>query len=95
MFSVRYYLCISGFKVLNGLDKTHDYGILSFDDHEVFELVKPSITCIKQPIIEIADRIVHNLLEQINGNFGRSGNDIVPSELVIRESTKVVNNKKI
>ena len=82
------YLCISGYKVLSRYDIVHQFGIVSFDDHEVFELVKPTVTCVRQPIIEIAERIVESVLKQINGESDWLRDDIIPSVLVVRNSTQ-------
>lgn len=82
------YLCISGIKALNKRGKNWSYGVLSFDDHEVFDVLNPSITCVRQPIAKIAEQIVDSLFEQINTTSATIRKDIIPSELIIRSSTQ-------
>ncbi|MCL7986557.1 LacI family transcriptional regulator [Sphingobacterium sp. lm-10] len=81
------YLCISGIKAIQLSDKVTNYALLSFDDHEVYELFDPPITCIRQPIEEIAQRIVDNIMAQINGKVKQPTEAIIPSKLLIRKST--------
>lgn len=82
------YLCVSTLKLLKSSLEAKLYGMITFDDHEIFELNTPTISCIRQPIEEIANQIVRTLLEQIETPDKYFSDVVVPSELVFRESTK-------
>ncbi len=82
------YLCVSALKVLKANKKHKHYGMITFDDHEIFELNLPTISCMRQPIEEIAKQIVVTLLGQINDPKKPFDDIIIPSELIIRESTQ-------
>lgn len=81
------YLCIAGIKAVQLLAKSKQYALLSFDDHEVYEILKPSITCIRQPISDISNRIVENLLTQISNELSIAEEHIIASSLIVRDST--------
>lgn len=81
------YLCISGLKAVNLLQQSNQYGIISFDDHELFEVMQPTISCIHQPIEKIAHLIVKNLLNQIQSVDFLCNIEIIPSKLIIRQSS--------
>lgn len=81
------YLCISGLKAIRKLEKENRYGILTFDDHEIFEILKPQISCIRQPLEEIAENIVRILLDQLKDKNRTITEKIIPSELQIRQSS--------
>lgn len=46
-----------------------ELAIISFDDYELFELNSPQITAIKQPIEGIADHVISQLLNRLNGKI--------------------------
>ena len=83
----------SGLKVINnlGIKIPDDLAVISFDDHDVFELYSPSITAIAQPIEEIADKTINLLLDKMNSKT----EDIeikkitLQTELIIRGSSQV------
>lgn len=82
------YLCVSTLKFLKLKNLSNTYGMITFDDHEIFELNTPTISCVRQPIEEIAYQIVLTLLDQINTPDKAPSDIIVPSALIFRESTK-------
>jgi len=83
----------SGLKVINslGIKIPDDLAVISFDDHDVFELYSPSITAIAQPIEEIADKTINLLLDKMNSKT----EDIeikkitLQTELIVRGSSQV------
>ncbi|MBE8712480.1 LacI family DNA-binding transcriptional regulator [Sphingobacterium hungaricum] len=83
------YLCISGLKVLrkNKLN-IQNYGIVCFDDHESFDIIFPSITCMEQPLEAMSKEIVKYLLLQIKGKDILSDQIEIPATLIVRESSK-------
>lgn len=82
------YLCIATLKAIKMLPKAKAYGMLSFDDHELFELLTPTISCVKQPLEAIAKKIVDTLVAQIKSPERPFTEDIIFSDLIIRESSK-------
>lgn len=82
------YLCVKTLKILNTLFPSSKYGMVAFDDHELFELIQPNITCIRQPLEEIAKEIVKTIIDQLNGSESDFIEKIIPSELLIRNSSK-------
>lgn len=82
------YLCVSTLKYIKTVDNQVHYGMICFDDHEIFELNSPTISCIRQPIEEIAKQVVATLLQQIKSEGMLFSEVIIPSKLIVRESTK-------
>src|SRR4030095_16169461 len=88
------YIGVSGLKAIRnlGLSIPGDLAVVSFDDHDVFQLNSPSVTAIAQPIEKIAEKLITLLLGRLTASAKpRSGRNIVlPAELNIRNSSKFV-----
>lgn len=82
------YLCVAGLKAIQLQNNKKRYGMISFDDHELFELLQPTISCIYQPLEEIAKQIVQVLIAQIEDADQPFTEQIIPSSLIIRQSSK-------
>ena len=64
-----------------------DIHMVSFDDHDIFELYTPGITVIKQPIESIARNAVNILIGELGHNTTAVSQKIqLKTELIIRES---------
>jgi LacI family transcriptional regulator len=59
--------------------------VTGFDDTPMSEIVWPPLTTIRQPIKELAERAVQLLVE--NQSSGGISYDVLPFELIVREST--------
>lgn len=72
-----------------GLSIPDDIALVCFDDHEMFDIVKPPITIIKQPIEEIAKTAIKILLCLIEGKptFVKQFPIVKATKLIIRSST--------
>ena len=81
------YLCVSGMSAIQKVSLKLKYGIIVFDDHEVFDLLKPRISCIRQPLLAISNAIVNNLLGQLKGGDFTLKEEIIDSELIVRKSS--------
>ena len=59
---------VCGLKAMKELDLhvPSNLAVISFDDHDVFELFSPPITAIEQPIEEIAENVIDVLLQRLN-----------------------------
>ncbi|MET0634938.1 MAG: substrate-binding domain-containing protein [Chitinophagaceae bacterium] len=101
IFSTNY-LGVSGIKAINATGRRipDELAVISFDDHDVFELNTPSITAIAQPIEEIAEKLITTLLGKLDGkNQAHKPQDIVlPALLLVRNSTgfkKAMTKKRV
>ncbi|WP_316846254.1 LacI family DNA-binding transcriptional regulator [Pedobacter psychrodurus] len=85
------YLCVYGLKAIEklGLIIPKDLGIVVFDDQDLFELYKPQITAIAQPIEEIANQIISLLLNKLNNpvKTKKIQTIILNAEMIIRGSS--------
>ncbi len=64
-----------------------DYSIVGFDGTDITRYYQPSITTIKQPAIEMADKSIHALFNIIDGNIEKDST-ILEADLVIGGSTR-------
>ncbi|MGV3762865.1 LacI family DNA-binding transcriptional regulator [Parapedobacter sp.] len=86
VFFATNYLAIAGLKAL----KQHQLpvpAVVSYDDHTLFKLFTPTITAVSQPIEAIASELINILLNQLDGKEKESKQVVLPSELIIRESS--------
>src|SRR5690606_16010307 len=94
IFSTNY-LGVSGLRAIKrlGLKVPEDLAVLSFDDHILFDLHQPSISCIAQPVEEMSDRLINILLKKLSSSKSAEKNIEqlrLPAQLIIRESTQKV-----
>jgi len=68
-----------------GLDIPTAMSVTGFDDTPMSEIVWPPLTTIRQPIKGLTERAVHLLVE--NQSNGAIRYDVLPFELIVREST--------
>jgi LacI family transcriptional regulator len=70
VFFATNYLGLLGLESFSrsGLNVPTDVGMICFDDHEVFRLLRPGITCIQQPVENIARTAFRLLVDQLNKN---------------------------
>jgi LacI family transcriptional regulator len=61
-----------------------DLAVISFDDHDIFELFSTPVTAIAQPIDKIAHKVISLLLDKLN-----SDNSSSPKEIVLKTKLKV------
>lgn len=91
IFSTNY-LGISGLKTIRnlGINIPDKISVISFDDHDLFELYNPSITAISQPVDEIANEIINLLLNKLNQGAKpiKEKKVVLPTHLIIRDSSK-------
>lgn len=85
------YLGISGLEAISdlGLKIPDDLAIVSFDDHDLFRIHKPSITAVAQPIEEIAQTIIDTLLKRLQRDEKQKENKVVSlsTNLIARKSS--------
>jgi LacI family transcriptional regulator len=61
-----------------------DLAIISFDDHDIFELFSTPVTAIAQPIDKIAHKVISLLLNKLDGD-----NAAAPKEIVLKTKLKL------
>lgn len=87
------YLAINGLKAIKelGLAIPDDIGVVGFDDNTHFHLFTPSITAIAQPVEEISDEVVKQLLDALSDEkeSKKRRTVILPVKLVVRNSSIV------
>jgi len=89
IFFATNYLGICGIESIRGLKLQigKDLGMVSFDDHDIFRLHSPSITCVAQPVEEIGRSLIQLLIEELDNNSVTRAQVVLPLELRKREST--------
>ena len=92
VFFATNYLGLLGLESIHrlGLKLPDDLAMIVFDDHDVFRLYPPGITCIRQPAEEIAKTALELLMDQLgkgNNTGGETKLEISPG-LVIRGTTE-------
>ncbi len=70
-----------------GLRVPEDLSIASFDGIQATQITKPPITTARQPITDIGKRAVEMLLKRIADHSTPPMREIVPVQLIVREST--------
>jgi LacI family transcriptional regulator len=97
VFFATNYLGLLGLESIHrlGLKLPDDLAMICFDDHDVFRLYPPGITCIRQPAEEIAKTALELLMDQLGkGNSpGETKIEISPG-LVVRGTTEYVQKVK-
>jgi LacI family transcriptional regulator len=76
---------------LNILDKLgkkipDDIGLVSFDNPEVFQIVKPGITCFEQPVELMCTEAIRILSAKINNKNPSEYQRLLQGSLILRES---------
>lgn len=91
VFFATNYLGLLGLESIHrlGLKLPDDLAMICFDDHDVFRLYPPGITCIRQPAEEIAKTALELLMNQLGkgSSTGETKVEISPG-LVIRGTTE-------
>lgn len=65
-----------------------DISVIAFDDVGPLELFDPPLTAIRQPVAAMGRRAVERVLGLIKGNVAEPVTEILPVELIIRESVR-------
>jgi LacI family repressor for deo operon, udp, cdd, tsx, nupC, and nupG len=71
-----------------GLAVPRDMSVAGFDDTRYARVANPPLTTVRQPARRIGERVMERLLLELDGAADRrAGVEILPHELVIRDST--------
>lgn len=71
-----------------GIEIPNQMSVVGFDDIQQMAYVSPSLTTIHLPLYEVGNRACERLVERIRGKR-ESVDDILPTHLVIRDSTAI------
>ncbi len=91
VFFATNYLGVSGLKAIRELNLKipEQLSVVCFDDYELFEMYTPSISCIAQPIEELAENAINILLARLRkGGMEKKAQKIMlPTKFIQRESS--------
>ncbi|SHM12339.1 transcriptional regulator, LacI family [Chitinophaga jiangningensis] len=89
VFFATNYLGIYGIESIRSLGWTigSDIGVVSFDDHDIFRLHSPAITCVAQPLRQIGENLVSILMKELNQPTTDMQQVVLPLDLIIRPSS--------
>ncbi len=87
-------LFATNYLAIDGLTAVKKYKIklpkmVAFDDHTLFKLYEPSISVVTQDTSAIANELIHTLLNEIKGKNKELQKIVIPSELLIRDSSTI------
>ena len=69
------------------IDVPGQLSVAGFDDISLAQQIFPSLSTIRQPLAEMAERAARALMNDPGNGSGLKGADVVPATLIIREST--------
>ncbi len=89
LFAIADSIAVGASKAIfeHGKQIPEDYSVAGFDGTDITRYYQPSITTIKQPAIEMADKSIHALFNIIDGNIEKDST-ILQGDLVIGGSTR-------
>jgi DNA-binding LacI/PurR family transcriptional regulator len=70
----------------HGIRVPEDLSIVGFDDIRFSQYVRPRLTTIRSPVERLAQIGVEMLFERLNGTAGPARTEVLPVELIVRES---------
>ncbi len=90
IFFATNYLGVYGIESIKdlGMKIGEDLALISFDDHDLFRLHTPGITCVAQPIHDIAHNLVQVLMNELNQHQHQINQVVLPATLIKRESCR-------
>ncbi|MBC7809427.1 MAG: LacI family DNA-binding transcriptional regulator [Akkermansiaceae bacterium] len=71
----------------HGIAVPQEMSVIGFDDVPAATAVHPALTTVRQPIRAIGERAADLLLAQINGAVVPGQKDLLPAQIIVREST--------
>lgn len=70
-----------------GIRVPQDLSVIGFDDLDIASMTTPALTTVAQPVDKLASQACELLLEEIGNGTARNRRVILPTDLVIRNST--------
>ncbi len=71
VFVANYNMCIGVMEAIYelGIKVPEELSIVSFDDFELSVMVRPKLTAVRQPLIEMAETVCDLLIRRMNGDY--------------------------
>jgi len=90
VFACDYFMALATLRVLrrHGLGVPEDVSLVSFDDPLSAAHLTPPLTTVRQPVYRLGRRAALRLLQTLQGESRPQGMEILPTELIVRESTR-------
>ena len=90
LFASDYMMALSVLRVLrrHGLRVPDDVSLVGFDDPLSAAHLTPPLTTVRQPVYRLGRRAAQRLLQALQGKSRLHGMEILPTELIIRDSTR-------
>ena len=70
-----------------GLQVGQDVAVVGFDDMPVIQFLKPGLTSVRQPVWDVAQKVVEVLVSLLEGKPAHEQQVVLMPELIVREST--------
>ncbi len=91
VFFATNYIADNGLESIRNLNLNipEELGVIVFDDYNLFRLFTPSISAISQPIKEMAEQVIHLMLERLSDDAEQTEvrTLVLPSTLMVRNSS--------
>ena len=91
VFVTNYDMCLGAMTAINtlGIKVPEELSIVSFDDFELSVMVRPKLTTVKQPLVQVADAACEILHRRINGDYSDFPQKIrIKPECIYRDSVR-------
>ncbi|WP_224364696.1 LacI family DNA-binding transcriptional regulator [Hyalangium versicolor] len=76
-----------------GRETPRQISLVGFDDIPEAAYFTPPLTTVRQDFAEVGRRCIHHLLEQIEGSSQTQEHVVVPTQLILRQSTAAANGR--
>jgi LacI family transcriptional regulator len=89
LFAANDLMAAGAIRELTGRGRSvpHDVSVVGFDDAPLAEMTSPALTTVRQPVQEMGDTAMSLLLARVTGTAKGGGRHVLPTSLVVREST--------
>ncbi len=90
IFACDYLMALATLRVLrrHGLCVPEDISLVAFDDPLSAAHLTPPLTTVRQPVYRLGRRAAQRLLQSVQGNCRPHGMEILPTELIVRDSAR-------
>lgn len=73
-----------------GIRCPEDISITGFDDLDLAEFIRPSLTTVRQPAKTMGELAMNVLIDEIEGKEITFNNEFIPHEIIVRDSTRAL-----
>jgi len=70
-----------------GLEVGRDLAVVGFDDAPITGYLRPALTSLRQPIVEVGEQVVSMLIDLVHGLLTRPAQVLLKPRLIVRDST--------